>query len=100
MHKIAKRSIIFVLVTALVFIPFGTSALAETYTNKDEIDAGIMAADFLFARPIGLLSVVAGSALFIVSLPFSALGGNVKDASQKLVMNPVNFTFNRPLGEF
>jgi len=100
MHKIAKRPIIFVLVTALVFIPFGTSALAETYTNKDEIDAGIMAADFLFARPIGLLSVVAGSALFVVSLPFSALGGNVKDASQKLVMDPVNYTFNRPLGEF
>jgi len=100
MHKIAKRPIIFVLVAALVFIPFGTSALAETYTNKDEIDAGIMAADFLFARPIGIVSIVAGSVLFVVSLPFSALGGNVKDASQKLVMDPVNYTFNRPLGEF
>lgn len=100
MHKIAKRPIIFVLVAALVFIPFGTSALAETYTNKDEIDAGIMAADFLFARPIGIVSIVAGSVLFVVSLPFSALGGNVNDASQKLVMDPVNYTFNRPLGEF
>ena len=100
MHKIAKRPIIFVLVAALVFIPFGTSALAETYSNKAEIDAGIMAADFLFARPIGIVSIVAGSVLFVVSLPFSALGGNVKDASQKLVMDPVNFTFKRPLGEF
>lgn len=100
MHRMAKRSIIFVLVAALVFIPFGTSALAETHTNKDEIDAGTMAADFLFARPVGIVSVVVGSALFIVSLPFSALGGNVKDASRKLVIDPINFTFKRPLGEF
>ncbi|UCD32670.1 MAG: hypothetical protein JSV38_01875 [Desulfobacterales bacterium] len=100
MHKSAKRPIIFVLVVALIFVPFGTSALAETYTNFEDIDAGAMAADILFARPIGLLSVVVGSALFIVSLPFSALGGNVNDASQKLIMDPVNFTFNRPLGDF
>ncbi|UCD89166.1 MAG: hypothetical protein JSW04_12130 [Desulfobacterales bacterium] len=100
MHKSAKRPIIFVLVVALIFVPFGTSALAETYTNNEDIDAGAMAADILFARPIGLLSVVVGSALFIVSLPFSALGGNVNDASQKLIMDPVNFTFNRPLGDF
>ena len=100
MHKTAKRSLVFILVAALVFIPFGTSALAETTTNTRDIDGGAMAADFLFARPVGILAIVAGSALFVVSLPFSALGGNVKDASQKLVMDPVNFTFKRPLGHF
>ena len=100
MHKTAKRSIVFILVAALVFIPFGTSALAETTTDMKDIDGGAMAADFLFARPVGILSVVAGSVLFIVSLPFSALGGNVKDACQKLVVDPVNFTFKRPLGKF
>ena len=100
MRRIAKKSIIFVLAAALVFIPFATAALADTYTNKEDIDAGAMAADFLFARPIGIVSVVAGAAVFIVSLPFSALGGNVKDAAQKLVKDPINFTFKRPLGEF
>lgn len=100
MRKMAKQSIILVLAAALVVIPFGTSALAGTYTNKEDIDAGAMAADCLFARPIGMVSIVAGAALFVVSLPFSALGGNLKDASQKLVMDPINFTFKRPLGEF
>ena len=100
MRRIAKQSIIIVLAAALVFIPFATAALAGTYTNKEDIDAGAMAADFLFARPIGIVSVVAGAAVFIVSLPFSALGGNVKDAAQKLVKDPINFTFKRPLGEF
>ena len=68
MHKTAKRSIVFILVAALVFIPFGTSALAETTANVKDIDGGAMAADFLFARPLGILAIVAGSALFIVSL--------------------------------
>jgi len=100
MRRIAKQSIVIVLAAALVFIPFATAALAGTYTDKEDIDAGAMAADFLFARPIGIVSVVAGAAIFIVSLPFSALGGNVKDAAQKLVKDPINFTFKRPLGEF
>ena len=100
MRRLAKRSIIFVLVAALVLIPFATPVLAGTQTNKDDLNAGAMAADGLFARPIGIVAIVAGSAIFIVSLPFSALGGNVKDAAQKLVMDPVKFTFNRPLGEF
>jgi len=43
---------------------------------------------------------VVGTAVFIVSLPFSALGGNTKIACQKLVKDPAKFTFKRPLGDF
>ena len=100
MRSMVKRSVIFVLVAAMVLVPFATPVLAGTQASKDNSDAGAMAADFLFARPVGIVAIVAGSAIFVVSLPFSALGGNVKDASQKLVMDPVKFTFKRPLGEF
>ncbi len=100
MQKIAKRSIVFFLIATLVFIPFGTSALAESQKISDDISAGAMAADLVFARPLGLVALVLGSAIFIVSLPFSALGGNAKDASQKLVLDPAKFTFKRPLGDF
>lgn len=100
MQKIAKQSIIFLIIATLVFIPFGTSALAESQKMSDDLSAGAMAADFFFARPLGLVALVLGSAIFIVSLPFSALGGNVKDASQKLVVDPAKYTFKRPLGDF
>lgn len=100
MQKIAKQSIIFFIIAALVFIPFGTSVLAQTDKLPGEISAGAMAADLAFARPLGLVALVLGSAIFIVSLPFSALGGNAKDASQKLVVDPAKFTFKRPLGDF
>jgi hypothetical protein len=51
-------------------------------------------------RPVMLLGSAAGLVTFIVTLPFSALGGNVDQAADELVMKPVKYTFVRPLGEF
>jgi len=59
-----------------------------------------MFADFILVRPVGIVALVAGSVLFVISLPFSALGGNVKAAAKSLVIKPAKFTFTRPLGEF
>ena len=59
-----------------------------------------MIADALIARPIGLITTVGGSAIYVVSLPFSLLGGNEKKAREKLVKEPASYTFKRPLGEF
>ncbi len=62
--------------------------------------AEAMVADVVVARPIGLVATVLGSAVYVVSLPFSLLGGNEKQAREKLVKEPSVFTFKRPLGEF
>jgi len=100
MHKIAKQTIIFFIVAALVFIPFTTSALAQSKALTDEIGAGAMAVDLVLVRPVGIVSVVLGSAVFLVALPFSVLGGNTGETANKLVAEPVKFTFKRPLGDF
>jgi len=99
MHKISKQSMVFLLIAAMIFIPFGTSALAESKAVNDDISASAMAADLLVIRPLGIVATVVGSAVFIVSLPFSALGGNTKTACRKLVQNPAKFTFTRALGD-
>ncbi len=57
-----------------------------------------MVADIAIARPFGLVATVGGSALFVVSLPFTALGGNVKQAADTLVVKPAKSTFQRCLG--
>jgi hypothetical protein len=59
-----------------------------------------MAFDALVVRPLSFAGTVLGSALFVVSLPFSALGGNVDGAGHRLVVEPGEFTFERPLGDF
>ncbi len=100
MRKITKRSITFFLIATLVFVPFATTAAAADQTKDDEISAGAMTVDLLFVRPVGIVSVVFGTAVFIVSLPFSALGGNAGNAAKKLVAAPISFTFTRKLGHF
>ncbi len=57
-----------------------------------------MVADALVARPIGVALTVLGGAAFVVSLPFSALGGNVKQSAEALVLGPARETFERCLG--
>jgi hypothetical protein len=44
------------------------------------------------------VALVGGSVVFVLSLPFSALGGNVGEAADKLVVDPARYTFVRPLG--
>jgi hypothetical protein len=100
MHNIGKRFMILLLVAAMVFIPFGTSALAQSKAVDGDVSAEAMAADLILIRPLGIVASVLGTAVFIVSLPFSALGGNTKTACRKLVQDPATFTFTRPLGEF
>ena len=57
-----------------------------------------MAADLIIGRPAGLIMSLAGTAVFLVGLPFNAAGGNVKDSAKKLVAAPVMSTFVRCLG--
>ena len=66
------------------------------YHGSSFIESGsaeAMVADAIVARPIGLVATVVGSAVYVVSLPFSILGGNEKQAREKLVKEPTAFTF-------
>jgi len=59
-----------------------------------------MIIDGLVVRPLGLVATVLGSVAFVVTLPFSALGGNVEEARENLVDAPAAYTFKRCLGCF
>ena len=72
--------------------------LAAASTVPERPGGVAMAADVLLARPLLLVSSVVGTGLFLVSLPFSALGGNVGEAADALVVTPVKATFVRCLG--
>ncbi|MCK2183887.1 hypothetical protein [Halomonas getboli] len=59
---------------------------------------GAMVVDAVFARPLLAVATVGGAAVFLVSLPFSALGGNVDEAAETLIKTPAEATFRRCLG--
>ena len=60
--------------------------------------AEAMLVDGLIYRPLYLASTVLGTGVFIVTLPFSAAGGNVRDAGERLVLEPAREAFSRCLG--
>jgi len=77
-----------------------TAAAFDDYTTVDAKPTGAeMLADFVLVRPLMLVSTVLTTATFVVSLPFSLLGGNVGDAAKSLVVEPAKYTFVRPLGQ-
>jgi len=49
---------------------------------------GTMVADATVGKPLQLVGAVAGTALYLVSLPFSLIGGNADQAQQKLFVEP------------
>jgi len=57
-----------------------------------------MAADALFVRPIMLATTVVGTGLYVVSLPFSLIGGNADEVGKNFVVKPFKATFVRCLG--
>jgi hypothetical protein len=79
---------------------FVSSAYASDYDiNSERPSGGAMLADAVLMRvPMTAVTLV-GAGIFIVTLPFSALGGNVGEAGTKLVKEPFEYAWLRPLGE-
>lgn len=100
MHRRFRHPIIFVVIAALVFVSLSTGALAQDQSEGGDAEAGTMTFDLLLVRPFGVLATVLGSAAFVVSLPFTAVGGSVEPAYEKMVKAPAAYTFTRPLGSF
>ena len=100
MHKIVKQSIVLFLIASLVIIPFESSALDRKELSSEEPSGIAMVFDFFALRPLGFLTFLGGTAFFIISTPVHAMGGNTETAAKKLVQDPAEFTFQRPLGHF
>lgn len=86
------------LTVGLASIPAHAEQISDDPMAFDRPSAAAMTADALLARPVLLALTVAGTGLFVVTLPFSALGGNTGEAAKMLVVGPAKTTFLRCLG--
>lgn len=89
--------------TALISASLAFASIQPTLAaiEIDETDFGpsyeTMAVDTVVGKPLQLVAAVAGTAAYIVSLPFSLIGGNADQAQQKLFVEPWN-AMSRCLG--
>src|SRR5574341_578181 len=86
-REIMKKALVVITVLALVF----TSTPAFAGGDKELY----IPADILIIRPISIAFLPVSVALFVVSLPFALLGGNVQETAKVLVENPARFAFVR-----
>ena len=100
MKRLKQKTLAYILALPLVY---GTASLPQpAWAGGAEREPGAagMIIDGLVVRPISLVVTVVGAVAFVITLPFSALGGNVDEAGEKLVVRPAAFTFSRCLGCF
>jgi hypothetical protein len=100
MFQLTKKPMVIFLIIAFATVSLATNSFAQAAIETSAITTEEMVADALLVRPLGLVAIVLGAGLFVISLPFSLLGRNVGEAGTKLVVDPATFTFVRPLGEF
>lgn len=101
MHSLNKKlmSCFLAIMLAMSSMTFVSSAYAGDYDSGERPSGSAMLADAVFMRlPMTVVTLV-GAAAFVVTLPFSALGGNVGEAGTKLVKEPFEYAWLRPLGE-
>lgn len=79
-----------------------TFSLLSTLSNAATIDerpSGLsMVADAIAVRPIMLVSTAVGAGIYVVTLPFSLMGGNSIEVGEQMVIVPFKSTFLRCLG--
>ena len=72
------------------------SSMAFAAGSDDSAD---VMTDIIFLRPLGFVSKVLGTAMYLVALPTASATGSVAHVRDTLVTKPYNYTFKRPVGE-
>ena len=72
---------------------------AATCDYHEEPTVGEMFADGVVARPMIFIASVVGAAAWVVTLPFTIPSGSAGEAGQSWVLDPLAYTFARPLGD-
>jgi hypothetical protein len=91
------------LTTGLLALP-AHADVAQQNTSGDPLytanapKAYSMIGDLLIARPLLITATAIGAVAFVVSLTFTAAGGNIGEAGKSLVVEPGMAAFVRCLG--
>lgn len=70
------------------------SAQSKVLSRTSEDELPLM--DLLIARPFGILAGIAGTGVFIATLPFTLPTKSSDKAAKMLITDPFRFSFKRP----
>ncbi len=91
-----KRTVAFLLAALMLTLAYSP---AQAATIEEEPSSSAIVFDVLITRPLGLVATAVGAGVFIAGLPFTIPTRSVAVAADKLIVDPLRFTFRRPVGE-
>jgi hypothetical protein len=108
MRRRPKKSARAAILTLIALLLIPAQGLAQTQTpGQDQVPASSpsifsSAFDVVILRPLGVVVLAVGSAMFVPVAIVTAPGGkdNLEGALDFFVLGPYNDVFTRPLGEF
>ena len=103
MNLFRSTAAVLALTTGLLALPAHAESVPQNASGDpmysvEAPKAYSMVGDLIIARPLLIAATAIGAGVFVVSLPFTAAGGNVKEAGQALVVEPGMAAFVRCLG--
>ena len=103
MNLFRSTAAVLALTTGLLAMPAHAESVPQNASGDpmytvEAPKAYSMVGDLIIARPLLIAATAIGAGVFVVSLPFTALGGNVGEAGKALVVEPGKAAFVRCLG--
>ena len=103
MNLFRSTAAVLALTTGLLALPAHAESVPQNASGDpmysvEAPKAFSMVGDLIIARPLLIAATAIGAGVFVVSLPFTALGGNVGEAGKALVVEPGKAAFVRCLG--
>lgn len=95
MKEFKKIFLLLLAVSLLIGGLYSTGWAADRLITDDPEVQGWTLLDLLVARPFSVLAGVGGSAIFVVTLPFTLPSGNTKDVAHMFIVEPFRFAFKR-----
>ena len=96
MKALKKALLLFLAVSVVVGSSYSTGwALDTSWNENDPMTDGWNMIDVVVARPFGIAAAILGSAVFIVSLPFTIPTGSVSNAADMFIVNPLRISIDR-----
>ncbi|MEW6376044.1 MAG: hypothetical protein AB1502_09700 [Thermodesulfobacteriota bacterium] len=86
-----KKALLILLTFSLVIGGLYSMGWSQENAIRDEWNI----LDLLVARPLGIVAGIAGTGVFVLSLPFTIPTGSVDDAAKMFIISPFNFSFVR-----
>lgn len=108
MKKLLAYLIFFAFLVGLTGISAHAQQMSSVYSSEYETtitpeESGppgeMILADVLILRPLGIVSSVVGLAGSLVALPFAASSNSGDLVARKLIKEPFDYTWCRPLGD-